>query len=230
MSFGFVPLKLSDVGGPGRGQTEGRPPGRRGGGLPRRGHSQPGWARLPPRPPAVCGCCAGRDHLLHAGDVQVCAQAGEGRPPAERECGGGGRGGRGGWGRQEVVIRQPEHSRTEQRQSSESAQLLGQWRVECSDLMNHNLFLRSDARKISFILQDQDNESIGSSKNSLAGAVSVTQYCRGLGNYLQCCRKSNELILTTCRGKLRVVTEGQDLPRASPVSSNEIQVATLLGI
>ena len=33
-----------------------------------------------------------------------------------------------------------------------------------------------EARKISFVLQgDQDNESIGSSKNSLSGAVSLTR-------------------------------------------------------
>ena len=42
-------------------------------------------------------------------------------------------------------------------------------------LNNAGLVAGEEARKISFVLQgDQDNESIGSSKNSLSGAVSLT--------------------------------------------------------
>ena len=45
-----------------------------------------------------------------------------------------------------------------------------------SNTSHQSLPVNEDSRKISFVLQDQDNESIGSSKNSLSGAVSTTQH------------------------------------------------------
>ena len=42
-----------------------------------------------------------------------------------------------------------------------------------SNTSHQSLPVNEDSRKISFVLQDQDNESIGSSKNSLSGAVST---------------------------------------------------------
>ena len=43
-----------------------------------------------------------------------------------------------------------------------------------SNTSHQSLHNNEDARKISFVLQDQDNESIGSSKNSLCGNVTVS--------------------------------------------------------
>ena len=66
-------------------------------------------------------------------------------------------------------------------------------------LNNTGLVAGEEARKISFVLQgDQDNESIGSSKNSLSGAVSFTRSvklvwtnpCLWLLHQLACCYQS----------------------------------------
>ena len=47
-----------------------------------------------------------------------------------------------------------------------------------SNASHQSLPVNEDSRKISFVLQDQDNESIGSSKNSLSGTVSTSAHCQ----------------------------------------------------